>query len=1409
MKEVMAMDTRTPLRQGSLLCLSDRNGAGGREYTYRLGECIGAGATCLVYRATCQDSQRQWHTVLIKEFYPYVLSVHRKEQRLQVAPADERAFQKGLARFCKGYMIGVTIRQQKGLVNSTTDSQQLLYGNGTVYMAVRIMEGLSYDALPQEPPQAALIRLRAIAVVINRYHELGYVHLDLKPANIFILPETKEHILILDFDTVYPLAALHSGELPSLCYSADYAAPEQRLGYASKISPAADIYSLGAILYKKLTGRTIAEFAYAPGKAYDFTTLREHHKDLPPSFWRRLTIFLKRALAPAAQRRYQKIVGPFLEELDALIALAQPDQHILQAHFTYHNEHFIGRVAELAAIEDGLSQSNTLFLHGMGGIGKSDLARQYAWTRRKAYDTIVFIPYEGSLEETIASDSTLTISHMRSEPDETQSAYYERKLDTLRSSCTDRTLLILDNLDTEDERLEDFLSCPAKILITSRLDMSDWNYPQLDIEAFPTLKEQLELFHSYNRQSYSGTDQQALLGLLHYICGHTMTIELLAKYLRDSASPPQELLKKFHSQPGLAASNSKVVRHRKDFRLNRGSVLEHLHILFSLTGLTENECALLRNLALPGSIHIDTKLFCRWCALPEDTAARLCRLGWLKEDDGGKLFLHQVILDLIYKDLPPRPEASLALIRSLQHCLCRGFTDYSERSHYGRLCRRVIERLPGETAPLIRLYWLYCQHLHKEEPLLQHCIRWYGQHVPCPYFALASCLSLLAQYYQKNAWDWDKTNGARKAIPLYEQAFEACCQPGPANTLPKARALLRLGQSSLDNMPILLEIDHEEEVLQFGTLAEKAWRRADELLKTVQPLSAPARQLWLDTLQQLQDLYDPYNLTSLVLSEHFGNAKKKLALTQKIDALNETGIPSTPLADAGMDEASQGNYEKALSYLEEALKAGEGEDFILPLLSEYYEKVGNLTQALHYADRLLVLDQGRSSLVPISGDYHELARLHHALGHEEEGHFFLMKCLEAARRECKDNKDPFRLFQMGQALLLACRLEPEMAPFQQEFMAFCHSHYEELLSEYLAYPVLIGYANSLRKGHHWHDCLTVFLDLGRRRAAILPAAKEDFDRLFSALEVSVPIAEAHEPEQRAALLTMLGQLCQGQSVGIDDEQGLLKKARIYYEDAFEETCRLQGPDSLAAHGLRDCLAQLYCSLSDSAAYRRYGGECNYFLLAQARLEEEKPLNPCPIWQEAADNYALYDRPGEACRCCDALLSSWQPVVTEEAECQAYISLLLCGARQARLIQEWDRQQGYIERCLVLLPRLALSAGWLQQQYESCAQASLEAGKDDWAQASFLTALFLLAWEDKDLLPQAVLADWLCQPPDCQQEQVLTLLKTKPAEFHRDALIKGLTDLDKLATRTKQEQLSQWCRTLKSYYEEQEFSFPDL
>jgi tetratricopeptide (TPR) repeat protein/tRNA A-37 threonylcarbamoyl transferase component Bud32 len=129
--------------------------------------------------------------------------------------------------------------------------------DGRHYFAMEYVAGGTLadrlDGNPRPGRESARL-IETLARAIDEAHRLGIVHRDLKPANILLstdgVPKIADFGLAKWLDAQSGLTQTHS-----IVGTPNYMAPEQAGPGRNPIGPAADVYSLGAILYELLTGR--------------------------------------------------------------------------------------------------------------------------------------------------------------------------------------------------------------------------------------------------------------------------------------------------------------------------------------------------------------------------------------------------------------------------------------------------------------------------------------------------------------------------------------------------------------------------------------------------------------------------------------------------------------------------------------------------------------------------------------------------------------------------------------------------------------------------------------------------------------------------------------------------------------------------------------------------------------------------------------------------------------------------------------------------------------------------------------------------------------------------------------------------------------------------------------------------
>ena len=245
---------------------------------YRILEEIGSGGMGVVYRALDRDLGR---TVAIKMLRPRAdcptdldrfMREARTAARLQhpnIVPIHEVGNVDGRPYLAMDHIAGCTLAD---LISGTrparppagAESSEAGSTVGRDAPATRSADGSSspaasptaarVPALPPLAPRAALELMRDVALAVDYAHGQGIIHRDLKPSNILV-DEAARRPYITDFglarEVLDPERITLSG---TILGTPQYMAPEQADAREDALSAAADLWSLGAILYEVLTG---------------------------------------------------------------------------------------------------------------------------------------------------------------------------------------------------------------------------------------------------------------------------------------------------------------------------------------------------------------------------------------------------------------------------------------------------------------------------------------------------------------------------------------------------------------------------------------------------------------------------------------------------------------------------------------------------------------------------------------------------------------------------------------------------------------------------------------------------------------------------------------------------------------------------------------------------------------------------------------------------------------------------------------------------------------------------------------------------------------------------------------------------------------------------------------------------
>jgi hypothetical protein len=179
---------------------------------------------------------------------------------------------------------------------------------------MELLDGLWLDAYVQEHhlPLAAILRLmQAVCDAIQHAHQNGVIHRDLKPSNILVTKDGQPHVV--DFG----LAAAVTREEGAGAMSFDgevtgtpaYMSPEQAAGRPEHVDTRTDVYSLGVVFYRLVTG----SFPYdvSASMLQTLENIRQcdpvRPSKLAPHLDRDTEAVILKALEKEPDRRYQAV----------------------------------------------------------------------------------------------------------------------------------------------------------------------------------------------------------------------------------------------------------------------------------------------------------------------------------------------------------------------------------------------------------------------------------------------------------------------------------------------------------------------------------------------------------------------------------------------------------------------------------------------------------------------------------------------------------------------------------------------------------------------------------------------------------------------------------------------------------------------------------------------------------------------------------------------------------------------------------------------------------------------------------------------------------------------------------------------------------------------------------------------
>lgn len=359
----------------------------------------------------------------------------------------------------------------------------------------------------------------------------------------------------------------------------------------------------------------------------------------------------------------------------------------------------INRNKEREKLRTLLESNPYVFVGGMHGIGKTALISGFVNQVKSNFDCIVYAKHCKSLFKTVIDDTAITVRGMsKNDYVETDDEYYHRKMAILKKIVNQKTLIIFDDVQLEDECLSDIRELNAKVIFITTDNVSEMPDSHIEIDVFQDNEDVFDLFMAYYKRSDISKSNPDLLRMFELCKMHTYTVKLLALQMRTNKKSPSQMRSLLEEKGLHNAMTDKIYVYINGYRVYKPA-FDFIVPLFQIDKLSDNQKFLLSFLSFFTEQELYVDDIENWLQLEDlrEIVTELANNGWvnyIQEED--TVSLHPIISSVIWNELNPSVDLFVEVINRIMS----DYTDFelniveiNKRTYFGKIAAILIKKI--------------------------------------------------------------------------------------------------------------------------------------------------------------------------------------------------------------------------------------------------------------------------------------------------------------------------------------------------------------------------------------------------------------------------------------------------------------------------------------------------------------------------------------------------------------------------------------------------------------------------------------------------------------------------------------------------------------------------------------------